>query len=144
MHRGRLAAPAWSPVSLARSTIGVLALWATLYVVLLAAGWLNTGATRGVQDGPGRLAPHVEAAAAMATDTGQKAPSLPCPDAPASENSAKSDKSADAEPERAAALLPLRRNAWVAVIPLWPADALRWQLMEPALRLNPGHAPPTA
>lgn len=130
-------------MSLARSAIGVVALWATFCVVLLAAGWLNTGATRGVQEGPGPLAQQV-VAGAMATDTGQKAPSLPCPDAPASENSAKSDKSADAEPERAAALLPLRRNAWVAVIPLWPADALRWQPMEPALRLNPGHAPPTA
>ena len=143
MHRGRLAAPAWSPVSLARSAIGVVALWATFCLVLLAAGWLNTGATQGVQDGSGRIAPHVEVAA-MATDAGQKAPSLPCPDTPASENSAKSDKSGDPEPERAAAPLPLRRNAWVAPIPLWPADALRWQPMEPSLRLNPGHAPPTA
>lgn len=143
MHRGRLAAPAWSPVSLTRSAIGVVALWATFCVVLLATGWLNTGATRGVQDGPGPLAQQVEAAA-MATDTGQKAPSLPCPDAPASENSAKSDASADTEPGSAAALFPLRRNAWVAAIPLWPADALRWQRMEPSLRLNPGHAPPTA
>ncbi len=143
MHRGRLAAPAWSPVSLARSAIGVVALWAAFCVVLLAAGWLNTGATRGVQDGPGPLAQQVESGA-MATDTGQKAPSLPCPDAPASENCAKSDASADTEPGSAAALFPLRRNAWVAVIPLWPADALRWQRMEPSLRLNPGHAPPTA
>ncbi len=143
MHCGRPVALAWSSVSLARSAIGVVALWATFCVVLLAAGWLSTGAAASVQDGPGRLSPQVEAAA-MATHTGQKAPSLPCPDAPASENSAKSDKGADSEPGSAAAPLPLRRNAWVAVIPLWPADALRWQRMEPALRLNPGHAPPIA
>ncbi|WP_312237653.1 hypothetical protein [Stenotrophomonas sp.] len=130
-------------MSLARSAIGVVALWATFCVVLLAVGWLSTGATSGAQHGPGRLAPQV-ATTAMASDAGQKAPSLPCPDAPASENSAKGDKSGDAEPERAAAPLPLRRNAWVAVMPLWPADALRWQRMEPSLRLNPGHAPPNA
>ena len=30
----------------------------------------------------------------------------------------------------------------VAHVPLWPSDALRWQLRDPALGLNPGHAPP--
>ncbi|PZS90606.1 MULTISPECIES: hypothetical protein [Stenotrophomonas] len=35
------------------------------------------------------------------------------------------------------------RAALVAHIPLWRSDALRWQLHDPALRLNPGHAPPT-
>jgi hypothetical protein len=34
------------------------------------------------------------------------------------------------------------RAALVAHIPLWRSDALRWQLHDPALRLNPGHAPP--
>ena len=32
--------------------------------------------------------------------------------------------------------------ALVAHIPLWHSDALRWQLHDPSLRLNPGHAPP--
>ncbi|HDS1544626.1 TPA: hypothetical protein UM365_002078 [Stenotrophomonas maltophilia] len=34
------------------------------------------------------------------------------------------------------------RAALVARIPLWRSDTLRWQLHDPALRLNPGHAPP--
>lgn len=34
------------------------------------------------------------------------------------------------------------RAALVAHIPLWHSDALRWQLHDPSLRLNPGHAPP--
>lgn len=34
------------------------------------------------------------------------------------------------------------RAALVAHIPLWPSDALRWQLHDPSLGLNPGHAPP--
>jgi len=34
------------------------------------------------------------------------------------------------------------RAALVAHVPLWRSDALRWQLRDPALRLNPGHAPP--
>ncbi|MEE9876157.1 MAG: hypothetical protein PBU97_05505 [Stenotrophomonas maltophilia] len=34
------------------------------------------------------------------------------------------------------------RAALVAHIPLWRSNALRWQLHDPALRLNPGHAPP--
>lgn len=36
------------------------------------------------------------------------------------------------------------RGPWVARVPLWRADALRWQRPEPSLRLNPGHAPPTS
>ncbi|QGL96202.1 hypothetical protein ACS0OX_04965 [Stenotrophomonas pavanii] len=34
------------------------------------------------------------------------------------------------------------RAVLVAHIPLWRSDALRWQRHDPALRLNPGHAPP--
>ena len=34
------------------------------------------------------------------------------------------------------------RAALVAHVPLWRSNALRWQLHDPALRLNPGHAPP--
>lgn len=37
---------------------------------------------------------------------------------------------------------PSPRAILVAHIPLWRSDALRWQLHDPALRLNPGHAPP--
>lgn len=40
-----------------------------------------------------------------------------------------------------AGLAPLRAPL-VAHIPLWRSDALRRQLHDPALRLNPGHAPP--
>ena len=34
------------------------------------------------------------------------------------------------------------RAALVGHVPLWRSDALHWQLHDPALRLNPGHAPP--
>ncbi|MGE6334353.1 hypothetical protein [Stenotrophomonas sp. NPDC077659] len=34
------------------------------------------------------------------------------------------------------------RPPLVAHVPMWPSDALRWQQPDPALRLNPGHAPP--
>jgi hypothetical protein len=34
------------------------------------------------------------------------------------------------------------RTPWVAVVPLWPSDALQWQRLDPSLRLNRGHAPP--
>ena len=34
------------------------------------------------------------------------------------------------------------RAALVVHVPLWRSNALRWQLHDPALRLNPGHAPP--
>lgn len=143
MRRGHPAAPAWSFVPAIRSAIGVAALWATFCVVLLAAGWLSHGVAGGIQGSPaGSLAQRE--ASTPATDTELKQPSRPVPEAPASEPSAKSDKSADPESDSAAVALRLRRSDWVAVIPLWPADALRWQRMEPSLRLNPGHAPPTA
>ncbi len=34
------------------------------------------------------------------------------------------------------------RAPLVVHVPLWRSNALRWQLHDPALRLNPGHAPP--
>lgn len=40
-----------------------------------------------------------------------------------------------------AGLAPMRAPL-IAHIPLWRSEALRWQLHDPALRLNPGHAPP--
>ncbi|MCF7749666.1 hypothetical protein KQ945_02825 [Bacillus subtilis subsp. subtilis] len=130
-------------MSVTRSAIGVAALWATLCVVLLAAGWLSAGRTGMVSASP---------LAAMtgltigANDNGpsQTQPPAPCPEAPASEPNAAAEGCADPEASAAGVRLRLRRTAWVATVPLWPADALRWQRMEPALRLNPGHAPPHA
>lgn len=48
----------------------------------------------------------------------------------------------DAEAGAACAGVTPARPPLVAHVPLWPSDALRWQQPDPALRLNPGHAPP--
>lgn len=143
MRRGRPAAPARYPVSATRSALGVAALWATLCVVLLAAGWLS-GAHAGVP-----LAPQASALSVMALSPDNAAGPLPqapapCPEPPASEPSAATEGGTDPDTSAHGVTLRLRRTAWVAVVPLWPADALRWQRMEPSLRLNPGHAPPHA
>ncbi|MEG2803639.1 hypothetical protein [Stenotrophomonas sp.] len=130
-------------MSSSRSAIGIAALWATLCVVLLAAGWLK----------PGALAPHqaladatlaAEPAQAQGATSAPTLPSAPAPEIPASEPGAAAEGGADPHADPATVTLRLRRTAWVAVVPLWPADALAWQRMEPSLRLNPGHAPPHA
>lgn len=55
------------------------------------------------------------------------------------------ETSAHGEPHDATtALHPVQHGTLVAHVPLWPTDALRWQPLEPSLRLNPGHAPPDA
>lgn len=143
MHRGRPAAPARYPVSATRSALGVAALWATLCVVLLAAGWLSTGRAGSTSASPTAATTALAISASDAAH-GPSQPSAPCPEAPASEPGPAAESSADPEPAAASVTARLRRTAWVAVVPLWPADALRWQRMEPALRLNPGHAPPYA
>lgn len=130
-------------MSSTRSAIGVAALWTTFCVVLLAAGWLKWGDAGVVRDGTVPALAQAEAASRSAGSI-PTLPPAPCPEAPASEPGAAAESGADPESSSAAATLRLRRSAWIAVIPLWPADALRWQLMEPSLRLNPGHAPPTA
>jgi hypothetical protein len=130
-------------VSATRSALGVAALWATLCVVLLAAGWLS-GARASVPLAPPAVALSVLALAPVdAAATLPQAPA-PCPEPPASEQAAATEGGADPDTSAAGVTLRLRRAAWVAVVPLWPADALRWQRMEPSLRLNPGHAPPYA
>lgn len=126
-----------------RSALGVAALWATLCVVLLAAGWLN-GTRASVRQAPPEVTLSVLALAPVdATATLPQAPA-PCPAPPASEQVATPEGGADAATSAAGVTLRLRRSAWAAMVPLWPADALRWQRMEPSLRLNPGHAPPHA
>jgi hypothetical protein len=140
VRRGHPAAPAWSFVPAIRSAIGVAALWATFCVVLLAAGWLSGGQTD-ARPGP---ASHALALLADAADS-RSGPALPAPapEAPAGEPSVL-EAGADPESSPDAVSPRLRRSAWVAVVPRWPAGALAWQRMEPALRLNPGHAPPRA
>lgn len=143
MRRGRPAAPARYLVSAIRYALGVAALWATLCVVLLAAGWLS-GARAGIP-----LVPQASALSAMALSPDNAAVPLPqapapCPEPPASELSAATEGGTDPDTSTHGVPLRLRRTPWVAVVPLWPADALRWQRMEPSLRLNPGHAPPHA
>lgn len=143
MRRGRPAAPARYLVSAIRYALGVAALWATLCVVLLAAGWLS-GARAGIP-----LVPQASALSAMALSPDNAAVPLPqapapCPDPPASELSAATEGGTDPDTSTHGVPLRLRRTPGVAVVPLWPADALRWQRMEPSLRLNPGHAPPHA
>lgn len=143
MRRGRPAEPAWSSVSAIRSAIGVAALWATFCVVLLGAGWLSGARTSGPL-APSTVALSVLALAPVdAAATLPQAPS-PCPEPLASEQAAATEGGADPDTSAEGVSLRLRRAPWVAVVPLWPADALRWQRMEPALRLNPGHAPPYA
>lgn len=122
-----------------RSAIGVVALWATFCVVLLAAPWLSGGYRLDVTAviGPSH-------AASAASDSRSKRPPAPGPGAPVAEAKAAANSAGD--PDATAIHLTLRpcRTAWVARVPLWPADALHRQRMEPALRLNPGHAPPYA
>jgi hypothetical protein len=130
-------------VSATRYALGVAALWATLCVVLLAAGWLS-GARAGIP-----LVPQASALSAMALSPDNAAVPLPqapapCPEPPASELSAATEGGTDPDTSTHGVTLRLRRTPWVAVVPLSPADALRWQRMEPSLRLNPGHAPPHA
>jgi hypothetical protein len=130
-------------VSATRSALGVAALWATLCVVLLAAGWLS-GARASVSLAPPAVALSVLALAPVDATTTLPQTPAPCPEPPASEQAAATEGGADPDTSAAGVTLRLRRPAWVAVVPLWPADALRWQRMEPSLRLNPGHAPPHA
>jgi hypothetical protein len=123
-------------VSANRAIVGALALWATLCVVLLACA--SHGPAR---DTHALIGAQLHAAVAGTLNL-PPAPA-PAPEMPASETAA-ADTSVDTE---FASPLPgarLRRTAWVARVALWPADALRWQRLEPSLRLNPGHAPPSA
>lgn len=143
MRRGRPAAPARYPVSATRSAVGVAALWATLCVVLLAAGWLSD-ARAGVPLAPQAAALPVMALSPADAPAAMPQAPAPCPEPPASEPPSATEGGTDPDTSAHGMTLRLRRTAWVAVVPLWPADALRWQRMEPSLRLNPGHAPPHA
>lgn len=124
-----------------RSALGLAALWATFCVVLLACGWLTGGGAGNA--GPAPAAAHT--AGLLGADSARQAsaPSTPAPELPA-EPTLAAETGADPEPSPPAVLTQLRRTPWVAVVPLWPSDALRWQRLEPSLRLNPGHAPPHA
>lgn len=130
-------------MSATRSALGVAALWATLCVVLLAAGWLSGARASVPLVHPATTLSMLALAPVDAAATLPQAPA-PCPEPPASEQAAATEGGADPDTSAAGVTLRLRRAAWVAVMPLWPADALRWQRMEPSLRLNPGHAPPYA
>jgi hypothetical protein len=123
-------------VSANRAIVGALALWATLCVVLLAC--VSHGPARDTQTLIGAQL-H---AAVVGTLNLPPAPA-PAPEMPASEAAA-ADTSVDTEFASPLPAARLRRTAWMARVPLWPADALRWQRLEPSLRLNPGHAPPYA
>jgi hypothetical protein len=130
-------------VSANRCTVGVLALWATLCVVLLACGWAGTDGNPATG---AQAADHepVQGLTVCSAEAGLRLPSAPLPDAPAADTPTVADTSSDPEPSTHGVRTYLRRSTWVALVPLWPADALRWQRLEPSLRLNPGHAPPYA
>lgn len=130
-------------MSATRYALGVAALWATLCVVLLAAGWLSGARASVPLANPATTLSMLALAPVDAAATLPQAPA-PCPEPPASEQAAATEGGADPDTSAAGVTLRLRRTAWVAVVPLWPADALLWQRMEPSLRLNPGHAPPYA
>ncbi len=130
-------------MSATRSALGVAALWATLCVVLLAAGWLSGTRASVPLAHPATTLSMLALAPVDAAATLPQAPA-PCPEPPASELSAATEGGTDPDTSTHGVTLRLRRTPWVAVVPLWPADALRWQRMEPSLRLNPGHAPPHA
>lgn len=125
-----------------RSALGIAALWATFCVVLLACGWLSAGASSRTDFSPaaGHSPSLLDADAARHAC----APSTPAPELPAAEPSLKGETGPDPEASHPAVLPRGRRAPWVAVVPLWRSDALRWQRLEPSLRLNPGHAPPYA
>ncbi|MGH8039504.1 MAG: hypothetical protein ACREPC_11680 [Stenotrophomonas sp.] len=117
-----------------RAIVGALALWATLCVVLLAC------ATHGpARDTHALIGVQLHAAVAGTLNL----PPAPAPEMPVSDPAA-ADTSVDTESPSPLPAARLRRTAWVARVPLWSADALRWQRLEPSLRLNPGHAPPYA
>lgn len=127
-----------------RSALGIAALWATFCVVLLACGWLSAGASGSTDVHPagGHSSALLDAVSARQASA-PSAPSAPA-ELPAAEPSLTVESGPDPEPGHHAALPRLRRAPWVAVVPLWSSDALRWQRLEPSLRLNPGHAPPYA
>ncbi|WP_314101491.1 hypothetical protein [uncultured Stenotrophomonas sp.] len=121
---------------------GAFALWATLCVVLLACAWPGSARTQASSDSQAQL---------IGTPAGQHAvdasvpgqPGTPVPETPSADKPG-ADATADAEAGGPIPAARPKRAAWVAAVPLWPADALRWQRLEPSLRLNPGHATPRA
>lgn len=123
-------------------TLGVLALWAALCVVLLACAWPGAARNATGNASPGLIVTVSAPPHAVSVGT-PSLPPAPAPEVPAAESPA-IDTASDAETASHSAPSRLPRRAWVAVVPLWPSDALRWQRLEPALRLNPGHAPPQA
>jgi len=127
-------------VSANRSALGIAALWATFCVVLLACGWLGAGTGNA-----GSLPAAGTAPALLSTGSDEAcAPTAPAPERPAAEPSLTAETGPDPEPSPPALPARAHRAPWVAVVPLWRSDALRWQRLEPSLRLNPGHAPPHA
>lgn len=99
----------------------------------------------GRPDAPGRPAAAVEAAGHSTLDLVSHAPPAPAP-VPEGVHAARlgSETGGDADSDSTAIRRASHRTPWIARVPLWRADALRWQRLEPALRLNPGHAPPYA
>lgn len=127
-----------------RSVLGIAALWATFCVVLLACGWLSAGSSGNAGRSPatGQTPAIVDAGSTLRV-TAPTAPT-PAPELPFAEPSLTAETGPDPEAGHPAVLPRLSRGPWVARVPLWRADALRWQRLEPSLRLNPGHAPPYA
>lgn len=125
-----------------RSALGIAALLATFCVVLLACGWLSTGGAGNA--GLTLTAGHATALQDAGSARQASAPSAPAPELPTAEPSLKGETGPDPESCHTTVVARLPRAPWVAVVPLWRADALRRQRLEPSLRLNPGHAPPYA
>ncbi|WP_295517553.1 hypothetical protein [uncultured Stenotrophomonas sp.] len=114
--------------------------WPLLVAALLTL-WLGWSA---LQEGRGTAGTGTHAAWQAQLDEGAQA--MPAP-APAGEGCPQHLAPApetpfDGEASPACAGVSPVRPPLVAHVPLWPSDALRWQQPDPALRLNPGHAPP--
>jgi hypothetical protein len=125
-----------------RPSFGIAALWATLCVVLLGLAWLGDSGRPGALGSP---AAAFEAPCHSALSVLSHVPPAPAPGPEAVHAaSLSSETGGDAESDSSATRRASHRAPWIARVPLWRADALRWQRLEPALRLNPGHAPPYA
>ncbi|WP_148045902.1 hypothetical protein [Stenotrophomonas rhizophila] len=112
--------------------------------MLLACGWLSAGSTgNAARSTATGQTPAIADTGSTLRVTAPTAPA-PAPELPFAEASLTAETGPDPEAAHPAVLPRLRRAPWVALVPLWRADALRWQRLEPSLRLNPGHAPPYA
>lgn len=114
--------------------------WPLLVAALLTL-WLGWSA---LQEGRGRDNSSPHTGWQVLLDGGAQATPAPAPPGEGCPHHAAPAPEApfDAEASPVCTGLPPARPPLVAHVPLWPSDTLRRQQPDPALRLNPGHAPP--